>query len=279
VIAVPLAAATEWRLGGLLGLAPRFALDAALSESGEAVVKDSTGAVRANWRAAGFPSLLHFVVEQINPVRRPGGVKATEVVLRSGGIAGRVFVPEGQEAAVRQVIAPLAKADSVYQAGYHALGEVFFTGPLASFSEVERALVLTWAHRTAGGSLVGSEAYRGANYFTVTIPADGSMWNDLVVRQSQRIGKILTDRFAMMKAFARLSIPHQAIGGVKLSTTSCHGHAPNYTDAKCEPVEIYFPLATLVRFADDEITSQQLVNESVVRVAGDRIEVDLSNQE
>jgi hypothetical protein len=278
VIAVPLTAATEWKLGGFMGVAPRFVFDASLAESGEAVVKDSTGTVRTNWRAAGFPSALHFMVEQINQVRRPGGVKATEVVLRSGVIAGRVFVPEGQEAAVRQVIAPLAKADSVYRAGYRALGEVFFTGPLASFTEAERSIILTWAHLTAGGSFVGNESYRGANYFTVNVPGDGNTWNDLVVRQNQRIGKILSDRFPMMKAFARLSIPHQAIGGVKLSTKSCHGHAPNYTDMRCDPVEIYFPLNSLIRFADDEITSQQLVTESVVRVSGDRIEVDLSNQ-
>ena len=278
VLTVPLVAATEWRLGGFMGVSPRFVFDVGLDESGTAVVKDSAGTLRANWRTAGFPSTLHFMVEQINQVRRPGGVRATEMVLRSGMIAGRIFIPEGQEAAFQQVIAPLASADSAWSVGYRALGDLFFTGPLASFSETERSLILTWAHLTAGGSRIGSETYRGANYFTVEIPSDGSMWNDLVILQNQRIGKILSDRFPMMKAFARLSIPHEGIGGVKLSTTSCHGHAPNYTDKRCDPVEIYFPLAVLLRFADDEITSQQLVNESVVRVSGDRIEVDLSGQ-
>lgn len=276
VLTVPLAAATEWRLGGLMGDAPRFAIEVELDETGAVIVKDSAGTARSNWRAAGFPSTLPFMVEQINPVRRPGGVRATEVVLRFGTIAGRVFVPDGQEAAFRQVIAPLAGADSAWAAGYRVLGDAFFTGPLASFSQSERMLILTWAHRTARAQRIGSESYRGANYLTVELPRDGSTWNDLVVRQNQRIGKILSDRFPMMKAFARLSIQHQAIGGVKLATRSCHGNAPNYADKRCDPVEVYFPLAALLRFADDEITSQQLINESVVRVSGDRVEIDLT---
>jgi hypothetical protein len=278
VIAVPFVAATEWRMGGMLGVAPRFAYEVSTDESGAVAVKDSAGALRTNWRAAGFPPSMRFQVEQINEVRRPGGVRAIEVVLRSGFVAGRVFVPQGQEALVKQVIAPLSQADSVYSLGYRALGDALFTGPLASFTEGERRVILAWAHLTAGGSFIGSETYRGATYLTVNVPADGSTYNDLVVRQNQRLGKILSDRFPMMKSFARLSFPHQAIGGVKLSTTSCHGHAPAYTDLKCDPVEIYFPLADLVRFADDEITSQQLVNASVVRLSGNRIEVDLSNQ-
>lgn len=276
VLTVPLVAATEWRLGGLMGDAPRFAVEVELDETGAVIVKDSTGTARANWQAAGFPSTIRFMVEQINPVRRPGGVRATEVVLRSGLIAGRVFVPDGQEAAFRQVITPLASADSAWAAGYRALGDAFFTGTLASFSQADRMLILAWAHLTARGSRIGSESYRGVNYLTVEISSGGNTWNDLVVRQNQRIGKILSDRFPMMKAFARLSIQHQAIGGVKLTTRSCHGHAPNYTDRRCDPVEVYVPLAVLLRFADDEITSQQLINESVVRVSGDRVEIDLT---
>ena len=67
VLTVPLVAATEWRLGGFMGVAPRFAFDVGLDESGAVVVKDTLGTMRANWRTAGFPSMLHFIVEQINP--------------------------------------------------------------------------------------------------------------------------------------------------------------------------------------------------------------------
>lgn len=278
VVAIPLKLATV-RLGGLLGLSPRLEYSVGLTgEPGAPVVHDSAGNPVANWQAAGFPSSLHYAVQQVNTVRRPNRSQAVEVVLRNGTIATRVFAPVGQEAALQAFLAPLSKADSVRDAGYRALGELFFTGPLAAYPQDDRMKILTWAQVTAGGSKIGSETYRGANYLVVDIPSDGNLWNDLVVKQPARIGKILTDRFAMLKAFARLSIAQQNIGGVKLATESCHGHAPDYTDKRCDPVEIFFPVASLVRFADDEITSQQLVNESVVRVSGDRIEVNLSAQ-
>ena len=276
VVAIPLKLATV-RLGGFLGISPRIEYFVGLADGGP-VVHDSTGRAVPNWQAAGFPSSLHYAVQQVNTVRRPDRSQVVEVVLRNGAIATRVFAPVGQEAALQSFVAPLRQADSLRLAGYHALGELFFTGPLASYSQEDRVKILTWAHLTAGGSRIGSETYRGANYLVVDIPTDGSLWNDLVIKQPTRIGKILTDRFAMLKAFARLSIPNQSIGGVKLSTESCHGHAPTYTDKKCDTVEIYFPVVSLLKFADDEITSQQLVNESVVRVAGDRIEVNLSAQ-
>jgi hypothetical protein len=45
-----------------------------------------------------------------------------------------------------------------------------------------------------------------------------------------------------------------------------------------DKLEILVPRAELAKLANDEVTSQQLVAASVVRLNGNRIDVDLSQQ-
>ena len=278
VVAIPFGLSTL-RFGGFLGLVPRREFEIGIAEGGTIEVRDTTFTPISGWQTSGFPLLVPYAIREIRTIDRRSRQKAVEVVLRStAGGDVRLYAPVGQEEAFHLLLAPTSAADSVRKASYRALGEVFFTGPLASFSPEARNIMLTWADITAKSTRLRSERYRDANYFAIELPSDGNVWNDLVVRQNQRIGKLLTDNFPMLKTFARLSIPHEGIGGLKLETRSCHGTAPNYTNTRCDPVEIYFPLTSLLRFAQDDITSQQLVNESIVRVANDRIEVDLSNQ-
>lgn len=53
---------------------------------------------------------------------------------------------------------------------------------------------------------------------------------------------------------------------------------PDNEEAGSDKLEILVPRAELAKLADDEVTSQQLVNASVVRLDANRIEGDLSQQ-
>ena len=92
------------------------------------------------------------------------------------------------------------------------------------------------------------------------------------------MGRVISTQLALLKAFARITIRHDLIGGLKLTQPSSHGTAPNYLDTRTDQIEAYFPVDLMVKFADADITSQQLVNQSIISVSGDRVEVNLGVQ-
>ncbi len=79
------------------------------------------------------------------------------------------------------------------------------------------------------------------------------------------------------KALAAALPPGATIDGLKLDLRL----PPRRAGARSTPpeearLEIYFPLGPLRGFADDELTSQQLIDAAVVLLDGNRIQVDLS---
>lgn len=251
------------------------------SQDGVIEIYDSAGGTwRSDWRSLGFPPAGRYDVHKVAKVYRyTHKAKFWEVTINTPTQGDfRIFVPEDQPGAARGVIAPIGSADSVIQASYAAISARVFVGPLEVFSESERTALLTYAHMTAVGSALGSEIFKGNTYLVIWLPGDGSTWNDLQVTRSQRVGRIINDQLALLKSFAAVVLPHGVIHGLKLQQRSRHGTAPYYTDSKSEVVEAYFPLDAIVAFANQDITSQALVDRSIILVDGNRVEVDLSTQ-
>ncbi len=171
-----------------------------------------------------------------------------------------------------------AAFDSVRRLAYDSIGDVFFTGPLASFSPAERMELLTWADLTANSTRLSHTTFKDVLYLVIVLPADGNLWNDLRVKRNERVGKLIGDQFAMLKAFAKLSLSQSAIGGLKLEEPSCHGTAPSYRDRTCDRIEAHFGLAPLLQFRNADLTSQQLIDQSIILVNGDRVQLDLTEQ-
>ena len=72
----------------------------------------------------------------------------------------------------------------------------------------------------------------------------------------------------------------EAVQGVALQVGIAYKNFvnPDNGEAGLDLVEILVPRAELAKLANDEVTSQQLVAASVVRLNGNRIDVDLSQQ-
>lgn len=266
------------RSSGFLGTSTKRVFEVGQSRDGVPEIHDTTGGAVATWRIAGFPSLVPYQLRGVRTFTRRDKTKAVEVSLRGDLGDARIIVPIDQHQVLAAFLAPAGSADSVLRLAYDSLGTAFFTGPLEAFTPEERSLLLAWAHLTANSTRIRHERYKEMDYLVIDVPAEGNVWNDLQVTRSERVGRLLSDHFAMLKSFARLSLAHGVIGGLKLEQPTCHGTAPSYVDARCDPLEAYFPLAGLLSFAEDDITSQQLVNAAVVIVSDDRIEVDLSTQ-
>jgi hypothetical protein len=156
---------------------------------------------------------------------------------------------------------------------YDTRGAHFFTGALSAFTPEERTLLLRFAHITASGTRIESQYFKSINYLVVTLPSDGNTWNNLRVTRTERIGRLISDQLALLKAFAKITVRHDLIGGLKLTSISLHGTAPSYADMESDKVEAYFPIEALMKFADADITSQQLLDQSIILVKGDRIAV------
>ena len=235
---------------------------------------------RRDWRTAGFPSPSRYKVTGKRLITRgKGKAKFLELTLNlKKDLDVRLFAPVDQVQALRVIVAPTAAADSAMKVAYDTLGAQFFTGPLASFTPEERVLILQFAHLTASGTKIASETFKGITYLTVSLPGETSTWNDLVVTKSKRVGRLIGEQLPLLKAFAKISLAHKGIGGLKLVQPSRHGTAPSYTDARVDHVMAYFPIEVMLKFAQADMTSQQLVNQSIILVNDDRVEVDLSSQ-
>src|SRR6266446_1116321 len=237
-----------------------------------------------DWRAGGFPSAVHYYVSRMKTVTRVDAGDSVEshyieLTLKHQLITDRrVFVPSDQPEALKSLVAPIGAADSVMKVAYDSLGARFFTGTLTGFSPDERNLLLRFAHITANGTRIASENFKSINYLVVALPPDAHTWNNLRVTRTERIGRLIGDQLALLKAFARVTVRHDLIGGLKLTVLSMHGNAPDYSDLEGDKVEAYFPIDALMKFADADITSQRLLDQSIILVKGDRIEVDLRTQ-
>lgn len=278
VLAVPIVLKTANRTGlGKKNL--KWDVEGRAGEDGLLRVLDGrSGEWIPDWRLAGFPLVRSLRVTNVKTVNRPPG-RAFEVTLRvAANFDIRVFAPADQRDVLNTLLARAEAADSVYALAYDSLGSKFFVGPLEGFSPDERRLLLRFAHLTANGTTIGHEEFKGVHYMEIGLAEDENTWNDLVVTRTERIGKIISEQLSLLKGFAKVAVSHSLFGGIKLSQKSRHGTAPDYLDVASDEVQAYFPLEELLRFAEADITSQQLVDASIVLVGGDRVQIDLGKQ-
>ncbi len=111
----------------------------------------------------------------------------------------------------------------------------------------------------------------------VDLGRDMSVYNDLKLNQVERVAHVLNDRLlTLLKAFAAPVTGVGEIGGLKIEMIIPHKSFLDQSAlAKDDRLELYAPVESVAHFADDAITSQQLVEESVVLVNGNRTNVPL----
>lgn len=251
-------------------------------DQGTEVFDPSTGEWRSDWPLAGFPPSIPFHVQKVKHVHKnrggekyARGKKHIEVTLDLPGSRTdyRFFAPENDSQAIRDVLITTTNADSIVRASYDLLGDHFFVGPLATFTPSERTILLGFAHITANGITIHSETFKGREYVVISLPGNGSTYNDLKVTQSWRVATTINEQLALLKGYAAVSLPHGVFGGIKLEQPVSHGTAPEYDDVATDVIEGYFPLEAVMQFAEFDITSQGLVEKSIILVNGNRVEV------
>jgi hypothetical protein len=158
--------------------------------------------------------------------------------------------------------------------------EPLFAKELAAVPE-ERRSGLVAAIRKVGAGEVAPLTYRDSLYLSLYLGPHGNVFNTIQMNRTQRVARVTTEQLIpALRAMERGLAGAEAVQGVALQVGIAYKNFlnPDNGEAGLDLVEILVPRAELAKLANDEVTSQQLVNAGVVRLNGNRIEVDLSQQ-
>ncbi len=149
-----------------------------------------------------------------------------------------------------------------------------FTGPMAALSDRTKGSLMEMA--CTGQNTFGAETYKSKNFFAITLGSDSQIYNSNVMNSSARVAKVINERIVeRVKAF---KAPAQETGldGLKFAADISFRNFVNEAELHNDRLEIYFPLDLCLKFTDADITSQQLIDGSIVLLNGNRIQVPLS---
>lgn len=155
-----------------------------------------------------------------------------------------------------------------------------FAKELAAVPE-ERRSGLVAAIRKAGAGKVEPLTYRDSLYLSLYLGPHGNVFNTIQMNRTQRVARVTTEQLIpALRAMERGLAGVDAVQGVALQVGIAYKNFlnPGNEESGLDLVEILVPRAELAKLANDEVTSQQLVAASVVRLNGNRIDVDLSQQ-
>lgn len=125
-------------------------------------------------------------------------------------------------------------------------------------------------------SAIKFEKYKGSNYLSIDVGGDTEVFNTIRVDQTKRIAHSLNQRIlSYFKRIARIIRFQQELDGIKISVLVPYKNfvTEQYSQPSYDRVEIYAPMDVIQQFADDEITNQEFVEESILLVNGNRMRI------
>jgi hypothetical protein len=149
-----------------------------------------------------------------------------------------------------------------------------FTGSLESISTARKLNLLKELKYI--DSAIKSEKYKGDNYLSIDVGGDTEVFNTIRVDQPHRIGHSLNQRvLSYFKRIARIVKFPTEVDGIKISILIPYKNfvTETYLEPSYDRIEIYAPMDVIRQFADDELTNQEFVEESILLVNGNRMRI------
>lgn len=125
-------------------------------------------------------------------------------------------------------------------------------------------------------SAIKTEKYKGDTYLSVNVGGDTEIYNTIRVDQNHRIGNSLNQRvLSYFKRIARIIKFSPDVDGIKISILIPYKNfvAETYLEPSSDRIEIYASMDVIRQFADDELTNQEFVEESILLVNGNRMRI------
>lgn len=254
----------------------------------ETTITGAPGALRVSgqddWQSCCFPSMLKL---EIRSVSKPEKWRPVTQVLTytDGGIVYLNFDPSiaDVESALRELVlvdAPNSEAAKAYlKQRYEDMASNVFTGSLASVPEEARMVALRYADGVAHAARVGIATYKDQPYFLLDLGEGDSVYNTLQMNETARVARTINDTVlkvlkGSMAAFSQLG---QTTGvKVQMKVLSRNFARSEFATPEVDLLTIYAPFDLIKKFADADITSQQLIDGSVVLVNDNRVQVPLA---
>ena len=228
----------------------------------------------AQWRTAGWPLMRQLTLEKVSRNNR-----FTEIELRDPLFNVKLrfdSTVKDMNAAFREVafIGLLSEfeASAYYQQEVVAkILPLIFAGKLASITTKAKLRLLSEVRYI--DSAIRTEKYKGDTYLVLNAGGDVQIYNTIQMDQSARVAHALNQRvLSYMKRVAKIISFHSEVDGIKVEIdlpyknfVTEYNNQPNY-----DHLEIYAPMDVIRQFADDELTNQEFVEESVLLVNGNR---------
>ena len=230
----------------------------------------------SDWQASGFPYCGELTLAKVSKKSA-----YTEVELQNSSIYLKLHFSkvDDLESEFQKVVVP---GDwSKFEASEDFRANVFpvqaakiFTGPLAQLTDPLKLSLLRMVCN--GQGTLGTETYKGKSYLAVSLADDGNIYNSLKLNQSAGVALVINDRLLQqVKLFGKVA-GLAGVDGVKLSLSISYENLATESDFHTDKLELYVPLDLTTKFANADITSQQLVDGSVVLLNDNRIHVPLA---
>jgi hypothetical protein len=233
-----------------------------------------------NWLNKVFPDDKPFTLQKVRTDRKTG-----EYELQFEGENRTLKLRFKNEAAATSlaphVLVPSTRADEVaayIAAANAAIASKVFSGPLASIP-TDRQQALLNAIRSVTRIVPAAEEYKGKHYLVIRLGEGDNVYNSLKVNQTQRVSRRMTEVLSAIKSFHKRAGPcPDGIDGIKAVAQAAYKdfggqYSPSHDS---DEIEAYLPCTLIHQFSEADITSQALVNGSVILVGGDRVEVALN---
>jgi hypothetical protein len=233
------------------------------------------------WRASGFPYCGDFTLTKITEFKPLYKLRYTIVELRNAAVYLKLRFPPGADLKndFQKVVAPgdwqsFQRSKDFHDNVLAPQGQGIFTGQLAGLPEPIKLSLFGMV--CSGQGTLGTVAFKGNTYLSVTLGDDGTVYNTIQLNQSARIAKVINDRLLDdIKAFQGVA-SLVGIEGVQFTARIYFRNFVSETVATFDKLELYVPLGLASKFADLDITSQQLMDGSVIILNGNRVQVSLA---
>jgi hypothetical protein len=229
------------------------------------------------WRTSGWTLMRQLIIEKVSREKNYTLVELRDplfnVKLRFDNTV------KDLNAAFREVafIGLLSEFEASEYYQKEILGKVLpkiFDGNLASISTVRKLNLLKELKYI--DSAITSEKYKSNMYLSVDVGGDTEVYNTIRVDQSHRIGNSLNQRvLSYFKRIARIIKFHPQVDGIKISILIPYKNfvTEAYSQPNYDQIEIYSTMDVIQQFADDELTNQEFVEESILLVNGNRMKI------
>ena len=232
------------------------------------------------WRRRGDPYCGDFTLTKITEYEPLGKLRYTVVELRNATLYLNLRFPPGADIKTdfQKVVIPgdwqsFQSSKDFHDNVFAPEARGIFAGQLSGLPEPMKLSLFVTACSCRGN--LGTMMFKGNTYLAVALDDDGVVYDSIHLNQSARIAKVINDRLlGDIRAFQGVA-NLGGIDGVEFTVRIYFKNFTNETLRASDSLEIYVPLGLASKFANEDITSQQLMDGSVLILNGNRLHVSL----